>query len=337
VRLRNLGELSLLREVRARFGTRGKGLITGIGDDAAVIAPSKESLLLTSDMMVEDVHFDLSYITPFQLGFKIVSVNVSDIYAMSGRPYYLIMDLAMTGDTDTGFVDAFFRGVDRALKRYGLILIGGDLSSSKKGLVIAATVIGRVRRPVLRSGARPGDRIYVTGNLGDSACGLEILKRIRRHVPFEELRELKKELKDIKERLSLIGLKWDIARRLMSKHIFSEVFPFRVRKATSMMDISDGLFIDLTRLCEESRVGARVYLKRIPLSNALKKACSILNLDPYLIATTGGEDYELLFTAPPEKRIDAFCIGEIIKEGMYLVDENGLERPLLSGGYQHWH
>lgn len=336
MRLYNVGELALLEKIRNRFGKRGKGLLTGIGDDAAVIAPFKDRLLITSDMMVEGVHFDLSYTTPFQLGYKIVSVNVSDIYAMSGIPEYLLLDLAIKEDMDIGFLRSFFNGINRALKRFNLILVGGDLSSSKEGIAVAVTVTGRAKRPILRSGARPGDKIYVTGNLGDSACGLEILKRINRPVPFEDKRSLSVALKEIKGRLHQMGLRWEIARPLIKKHLFTDVLPRLITKATSMIDISDGLFIDLMRLCDESRVGASIYMNRIPLSVTLKKACSILNLDPYKIATTGGEDYELLFTAPETEKVDAFCIGEITKKGRYLVDERGIERPLRAGGYQHW-
>lgn len=338
MRLSNIGELSLLKEIRDRFHKRGKGLITGIGDDAAVIAPTKEKILLTSDMMVEGVHFDLSFITPFQLGYKIVSVNVSDIYAMSGKPEYLLLDLAMDEDTDIEFVSDFFKGLKKALDDYDVIIAGGDLSASREGIIITATIIGKSRFPLLRSGARPGDKIYVTGYLGDSACGLEILKRLKRHVPFEDRKELKEEFKYITERLSQIGLRWEDVRPLIKRHLFSKVYMYKITSATAMMDISDGLFIDLSRLCDESRVGAKIYLSKLPLSKALKRVCSILDLDPYSFATRGGEDYELLFTAPKgEKIIDAYCIGEIIREGRIFVDEAGVEKALEPAGYEHWH
>lgn len=337
MRLSNIGELSLLEDIRDRFRKKRKGLIKGIGDDAAVIAPFKERLLLTSDMMLEGIHFDLSFVTPYQLGYRIVSVNVSDIYAMSGKPEYLLLDLAMKADTDSGFVNDLLKGLRKALDDYDVILAGGDLSASKEGIVISATVVGRCKTPVLRSGARPGDRIYVTGYLGDSACGLEILKRLKRPVPIEDKKRLKREIKQITERLSQIGLSWDEARLLIKRHLFPRVHPYKVRSATAMMDISDGLFMDLMRLCDESRVGARIYLNKLPLSRALKRACSVLDLDPDELATSVGEDYELLFTAPSgDTGINAFCIGEIIKDGRFLVDRMGVERILRSKGYEHW-
>ena len=341
MRLSNVGELALLRIIRERFRKRAKGLITGIGDDAAVIASSKERLLLTSDMMIEGVHFDLSYTTPFQLGYRIVSVNVSDIYAMAGIPEYLLLDLAMGRDTDTGFVDSFLKGIKSASRRYGVILVGGDLSSSGGGLVIAATIIGRAKKPVLRSGARIGDMVYVTGSLGDSACGLEILRRLKMTIPFEDKKILMRMMGDIKDRLNEMGLEWEIAGPLMKRHLMNAPRCLdrssKISKvATAMMDISDGLFIDLVRLCDESKVGARIYLNKIPLSRSLTRACSVMNLDPYRLATTGGEDYELLFTAPKGEQVKAFCIGEITRRERIFVDVSGIERPLKPEGYQHW-
>lgn len=335
MRLSDLGELSLIREIRGRFRKKRRGLITGIGDDAAVIAPFKDKLLLTSDMMIEGIHFDLSYTTPFQLGYKIIAVNVSDIYAMAGIPEYVILDLAMSKGTEKGFIDSFFRGVKKASKRYGVILIGGDVSASKV-IVVAATVIGRSKSPVLRSGARPGDSIYVTGNLGDSACGLEILKKLKRFIPLEDKTLMSKELGRINKDLLRMGLEWNTVRPLIKRHLLTDVSPHNIKKATAMIDISDGLFIDLNRLCDESRVGARIYLDKIPLSKALRKTCSIMSLDPYRFATTGGEDYELLFTSPEVKVSGAFCIGEITRQGRFFVDERGIERPLRPEGYQHW-
>ncbi len=335
MKLNNVGELALLREIRDSFRKRDKGLITGIGDDAAVIAPFKERLLITSDMMVEGVHFDLTYTTPFQLGYRSVAVNVSDIYAMAGVPGYLFLDLAIRKNTDMRFVESFFMGVKRALNRFGVILAGGDLSSSRE-IVVVATVTGKAKQPVLRSGAMPGDRIYVTGSLGESACGLEILKRLRVQIPFEDRDKLQNELKHIKKRLSKIGLEWETARPLIKRHLFTGLRQYPMYPATAMMDVSDGLFIDLMRLCDESKVGARIDVRKIPISKALKKACSILKLDPYRLVTSGGEDYELLFTASPGRKFKALCIGEVTSVERSFIDDRGFERPLKAEGYQHW-
>lgn len=286
-----------------------------------------QDLLMTTDMMVEGIHFDASFITPYQLGFKIVSVNVSDIHAMGGRPRFVLLDLAVAGETDEDYIESFFDGVEKAMERYRLTLIGGDLSSSRSDTAVSATLIGYVKKPVLRSGARAGDRIYVTGTLGDSGCGLELLKIIHRPVFIER--------GDVADH----PLKWKTMRPLVMRHLMPEARDSRRvrRNATAMIDISDGLCIDLSRICDESGVGARLYLERIPLSSEMKRAAAFLGLDPYLLATAGGEDYELLFTAPPGKKIDAYCIGEITVSDRVVVGGDARERPFTAEGYRHWH
>ena len=327
MRVAEIGELSLLKRIRDRFRVRSRDVIAGIGDDAAVIAPLDQNLLLTTDMMVEGVHFDLRFTTPYQLGFKIVSVNVSDIYAMGGRPRFVLLDLGLDGETDDSFIESFCAGMEEAMGRYGLILVGGDLSSSRYGKVVSATLIGYGKRPVMRSGASPGDRIYVTGALGDSACGLELLKTIEKPIALESGEKLDK------------PLKWSIMRPLLFRHLLPEARNTRrfIAAATAMIDISDGLFIDLSRLCQESGVGAKVYLRCLPISNQLKKAASALGFDPYRFATTGGEDYEILFTASPRKKVNAWCIGEITQAGRMVVDLENQVKPFSPEGYRHWH
>jgi thiamine-monophosphate kinase len=321
MKLSEKGELSLLEAIRSKFPTRSKTVITGIGDDAAVLKPD---LLVTTDMMLEGVHFDLRLITPFQLGFKLISVNVSDIYAMGGRPSFILLGIAVPGRTEDAFIQRFFDGVKAAIRLYKLSLVGGDVSSSKKDMVVSATLLGYAKKPIGRSGAKPGDRIYVTGNLGDSACGLELLKKINRQVEFD------KPLNS--------PLRWNVMKPLLKKHLMPQaVNPGKFAKAaTAMIDLSDGLFIDLTRLCIESNVGAKIYKSRIPVSNSMKTASAFLGLDPFRLAVAGGEDYELLFTAPPRKRPGAICIGEITESGMLVVDEYGAEKPFAPEGYQHF-
>lgn len=327
MRLSEIGELALLEGIRQKFNARSGKILAGIGDDAAVIRPNAQNLLLTTDMMTEGIHFDLSLITPYQLGFKIVSVNVSDIYAMAGSPAFLLLAMAVNKNTHDEFLEAFFEGVRKALNIYRVKLIGGDLSASRKDMVISATLAGYARVPVLRSGARPGDRIYVTGNLGDSACGLALLRLIKRPVALEAGDKTDK------------PLKWQIMHPLIKRHLLPEaVKPKKFYKgATSMIDISDGLFIDLMRICDASRVGAKIYMKDIPVSLQMKKAALFLELDPYKLATSGGEDYELLFTASPAKKVDAECIGEITTSERVFVDMDNKEKLLTSEGFEHWH
>lgn len=327
MKLTEIGELTLLKEIRTRFSCRVKDIIAGIGDDAAVIVPPEQSLLLTTDIMAEGIHFNLDFVTPYQVAFKLVTSNVSDIYAMGGTPRFMLLNMAMGKDTDEEFVISFFKGLKKAMDLYRIKLIGGDLSSSRSGHVVSATLTGHVKKAVMRSGARPGDRIYVTGNLGDSACGLELLKLINRQLYLED------------EDKTNSPLKWPVMKPLVERHLLPVARdPKKLRGlATAMIDISDGLFIDLLRICDESRVGARVYLKQIPLSSSMKKASASLGIEPYRLATSGGEDYELLFTAPRNRKVAAVCVGEITEAKRVIVDADKNERALLPEGYQHWH
>jgi thiamine-monophosphate kinase len=325
MKLSDVGELSLLEILRKRFGKKSKAVKLGIGDDSAVIRPKGPHQLLTTDMMVEDVHFDLSWTTPFQLGFKLVSVNVSDIFAMGGKPEYLLLNFSAGKDATLTFFDGFFDGIETAMKKYRISLIGGDISSSEK-VVVSATVLGYAGNYLPRKGARPGDRLYVTGNVGDAACGLGLMKIIRKKVAIERGEEGK------------FPLPWDIVSPLIERHLMPTARdPHGFNKtATAMIDISDGLMIDLSRLCKESRVGALVYTDKIPLSNELKKAAVYLGLSPLDLALGGGEDYELLFTAPGGMKDKGLCIGEIIRSGLFLVNEKGQKRNAPIKGYQHF-
>ncbi len=325
MKLSQVGELSLLGVLQKRFGKRGPGVLAGIGDDCAVVRPGGRNLLLTTDMMVEGVHFDMRWTTPFQLGFKLVSVNVSDVYAMGGRPQFLLLDFSAGRDVEVGAFRRIFDGVEKAAQRYGVSLIGGDISSSPK-IVLSATVTGYASRFISRGGARVGDRIYVSGFLGDSGCGLQLLKRINRTVEIERRKKID------------CGLPWEVALPLIRRHLMPvAVNPERFAgKATSMIDVSDGLLIDLSRICGESGVGARLYAERLPMSRQLRKAAEYLKTDPLRFVFGGGEDYELLFTAPCNRKVDAFCIGEITDSGMTLVDETGQMESLAVKGYEHF-
>lgn len=326
MKLSELGELSLLERIRERFKVGAKDLIAGIGDDAAVVIPRDMPLLMTTDMMTEGIHFDLAFTTYFQLGFKIISVNVSDIYAMGGTPRFVLLDLSAPKDTDGEMVESFFAGLEKAMALYHVKLIGGDLSAAKCGLTISATLVGYARKPLLRSGARPGDCIYVTGNLGDSACGLALLKIINRPVAIEAGEKADK------------PLRWSTMQSLVRSHLMPEARnPGTLAKAaTAMIDLSDGLFIDLSRLCNESGVGARIYMRQLPISAPMRKAAAALGLDSDALATSGGEDYELLFTAPSNRKVDAVLIGEVTESERVFVGRNGEKRPLSPEGYRHW-
>ncbi len=351
MRLSEIGELSLVKTIRKKFSQKSKNILIGIGDDAAAIRCHGKYLLAATDMMVESVHFDLNFTSPFQLGFKLISVNASDIYAMGGTPQYALLDIAMNKNTEESFIKKFFDGIGAAAKLYGISLIGGDISSSKSGITVAASLIGYALKPVKRSGARPGDKIYVTGYLGDAACGLEILKRIRRPVPLGNNSERTTVRAGLPRpyKLLQLGLTWNMVRPLLKRHLMPLARNPKslARHATAMIDISDGLFIDLLRLCDESKVGARIYVERIPVSPHMKKVSSALGLNSFNLATSGGEDYELLFTAPEASPIPALlrrgagavkitCIGEIAKRSRVVVDSDGEEQKLRACGYEHF-
>jgi thiamine-monophosphate kinase len=324
--LSEAGELALIEILRKRFRKKPRRLVLGIGDDSAVIRTDKDrNVLLTTDMMVEGVHFDFRWTTPFQLGFKLVSVNVSDIYAMGGKPEFFLLNFAAPGNTDVAFFSRLFDGIKKAANVYALSLVGGDVSSSDK-VVLSATVTGHASRVLRRKGAKPGDRIYVSGFLGDAACGLEIMKRIKRPVEIE------------RDKKAGFGLEWTAALPLIRRHLMPRAVrpdPF-IGKARAMIDVSDGLLIDLSRLCRESGVGAVIYAERIPVSGALRKAAAYLGVDADEMALAGGEDYELLFTAREDKEIRAFCIGEIVSSGMRIIDAGGRIHGVPVRGYQHF-
>ncbi|MGC2062729.1 MAG: thiamine-phosphate kinase [Thermodesulfovibrionales bacterium] len=334
MKLAEAGELHLVERLRKRFSESSTdragtaGLILGIGDDAAAIRPNRlhrPHLLLTTDMMVEGVHFDLRWTTPFQLGYKLVSANVSDIYAMGGSPEYLLLNFAGPGSLDLQQYDRFFDGVAEALRKYSIQLIGGDMSSSDR-IVLSATAVGSASRIIRRCGARQGEFIHVTGQLGDAAAGLAIMRNLRKQIQIE------------RGAVPNIQLPWDIIEPVIRRHLMPDaVRPDTfVKRATAMMDISDGLLIDLGRLCKESKVGARIWVDRLPLSQGLIEASSLLKISPIDLALNGGEDYELLFTASAAVIPGATCIGEIVRSGLKVVGPDGKQMKQRPKGYEHF-
>lgn len=344
MKLSQIGELPLLEQIRKRFEKHSSHVLIGIGDDAALIKASNENLLITTDMMVEGIHFNLNFITPYQVGFKLVSVNVSDIFAMGGKPKFLLLNIAMTKSTDKTVFDTFLDGVNKAMNLYGISLVGGDISASYEGISVSVTVIGYTKKYIKRSGAKVGDRIYVTGNLGDSACGLELLKKIKKPIdipltlPSPSSTSLLSWLSALRSMLSAKELYWHDIEPLLRRHLMPVARDPKSfsRNATSMIDISDGLLIDLSRICDESNVGARIYTENIPLSSELKKVSSYLGISPIKLALSGGEDYELLMTIPAEKKIKATYIGDIAESGRVIVDILKREQTFIAEGYQHF-
>ena len=280
MKLSRLGEFGLIERVR-RTTVQSPGVSLGIGDDAAWVQTSSGSCLVTTDLLIEGVHFDLKWTSLYALGHKALAVNMSDIAAMGGRPFYVLLSLGIPLTLESGDVDEFYRGLRRLAAKSGVALVGGDMSIAKS-LLISACLIGQARhRPITRAGARVGDDIYVTGTLGDSALALKLLKN-----------------KSTKLRLPA-------AKFLLSRHHFPTVrlqaglMLARDKLARAMIDVSDGLLQDLGHICKASHTGAIIMEEMLPLSRAYH---SLVGRDGTRHALTGGEDYELLFCARRKDR-----------------------------------
>ncbi|MBF0463751.1 MAG: thiamine-phosphate kinase [Nitrospirae bacterium] len=325
-----MGELSLVKHIRESFFKPVDGLVAGIGDDAAVLKPPDGCLVVTTDALMEGVHFDLTYCSLYQVGYKLVSVNVSDIYAMGARPLYMLLSLSIPPQSAVSTnIEEFLSGMRSALDIYNAALVGGDVTSSRSGLALSATIIGvSEKTPVMRNGAKPGDRVYVTGSLGDSAAGLHALRKLGKVVRIEN-----------SETIDDFPLSWNILKPLINRHLMPAVKQLpSTEHISSMMDISDGLAMDLRRLCGESGVGSRIYEKNLPISVEMTALCRYLDLNPLDLCLCGGEDYELLFTSSScDSVTDAVYIGEIVQgDSVIIVTQNSSETELKDCGYDHF-
>jgi thiamine-monophosphate kinase len=329
MRLSDIGEFGLIERIRRSFAKRSIHAPVSIGDDAAALLLSPGTMLLaTTDMLIEGVHFDLATADYFSLGWKSAAVNLSDIAAMGGAPRFCLAALALPNGTTVEEVREFYRGFMRPARKHGVLLVGGDTCRSKHGLVVTITVLGEAKRPqvITRAGARPGDLVFVTGTLGDSGAGLELLKRKtgagRRSSGAGTL--IERHLRPVPR------IAW--GRKLAESGCVS-----------SMIDVSDGLSSDLGHLCEESAVGAEILEERLPLSAALRKVTGLRHSAAWY-ALSGGEDYELLFTVRPDKRkkllslrIPATEIGRITRaKERTLILPGGTKAPLVPSGYDHF-
>jgi thiamine-monophosphate kinase len=327
--LREIGEFGLINQIRRWMTPSDPALLQGIGDDVAVIEMRGKVLLVTTDILIEGIHFDRAWIDPYRLGKKALMVNLSDIAAMGGVPKYFLISLGLPKNLSLSFISLFYRGLKEGTKRFQVDLIGGDTSLSQK-IVINICLLGEGKRGELlfRRGVKVGNDLFVSGTLGNAALGLKILQK-------EGFMGRPKGL--IEKHLSpspRIELGQALARH---------------RLATAMIDVSDGLLIDTTHLLEESGVGARIWEDRIPLSRSYRKWIHSYSKDFYQVALTGGEDYELLFTASPEKKkkistlalsskIPITWIGEILpqKEGFHIIRRDGKEYSPGRLGFEHF-
>ena len=285
--LKQLGEFGLIERLRSRLNTRSPRVKKGIGDDCAVFSTHPNTVQLTStDALIESIHFDLKTISPKQLGRKAMAVNISDIAAMGGTPYLALISLGLPPSTSTEFIDKLYSGLQTICDSHKIELAGGDTVASPKHLFINVCVLGEAyrNRVFYRTGAKPGDQVFVTGNLGDSAMGFRILMAKN------------KNFGTAKHKNALIKKHLEPIPRVKESNLLAK----SRLKVTSMIDISDGLTQDLGHLCAKDNLGANLYENSLPVSEALYNVCLQKRYDPTTWALQGGEDYELLFTIKPE-------------------------------------
>lgn len=336
--LNQLGEFGLIDHLTNKFQVKISSTIKGIGDDAAVLFVSdEESMLISTDLMIEGVHFNLMYMPLKHLGYKSVAVNVSDICAMNGVAEQITVSLAVSSRFPVEALEELYSGIRLACENYNIDLVGGDTSTSLTGLMISITAIGRAktREIAYRSGAKENDLLVVTGDLGGAYIGLQVLEREK---------EVYKANPSIQPDLD--GHDYIIERQLKPEARKDIIGFLKVLDVvpTSMIDISDGLASEILHLCKSSNVGCHVYDEKIPIDAQTSMAAIDFNLDPNTCALNGGEDYELLFTIAQSDfdkikgNPNMTVIGHMTDatDGIYYIDKNGSAIELTAQGWNHF-
>lgn len=332
--LATLGEFGLIDHLTSSIKLNQPTTHTGVGDDAAVIDAGDKYMLLTTDLLLEGIQFDLTYTPLRHLGYKAVVANIMDIYAMNGTPTQLTISLGISKRFSVEMLDELYDGIRLACETYQVDLVGGDTTSSLTGLAISVSVVGFVDKDKItyRSGAKANDLICVSGNLGAAFMGLQILEREKQVFAGNN-----------KVQPQLEGFDYVLKRQLKPearKDIVDQLRELGIQP-TSMIDLSDGLASDLMQIAKSSKAGVRIYLEKIPIASETFRAGEELNFDPAIAALNGGEDYELLFTIPIEKHDEVKnlggidVIGHITAEskGNYIVTPDGGEIPLQAQGW----
>lgn len=332
----SIGEFSLIDRITDSFPPVNSSTIKGVGDDAAVMRYTDTDVLVTTDMLLEGVHFDLTYVPLKHLGYKSAVVNFSDIYAMGGTPRQIVVSLGISRRFAVEHIDALYDGLRTACQVYGVDLVGGDTTASRQGLVISVTCIGEAPKDgiIYRDGAKDTDLICVSGDLGAAYMGLQLLEREK--IASAGQTDFRPKF-DGKEYLVERQLKPEARRDIVTKLAEAGIRP------TSMIDVSDGLSSELLHICTKSHTGCRVYEDRIPIDYQTAVMAEELGMNLVTAALNGGEDYELLFTVPladHEKVKDMSgikVIGHITKEslGCALITRDGTELPLRAQGFNH--
>ncbi|MEO8852631.1 MAG: thiamine-phosphate kinase [Ginsengibacter sp.] len=329
-----LGEFGLIEHLTKNNEIRNASTIVSVGDDAAVMDHFGKQTVITTDMLIEGIHFDLMY-TPFKhLGYKSVIVNLSDVYAMNASPAQITMSVAFSNRFSVEGLDEFYEGVYAACDKYNVDLVGGDTSSSQKGFIICVTAIGEVaqNKYVTRSGAKKGDLICVSGELGGAFLGLTLLEREKKI--FLETKGVQP---DLENQDYIVGriLKPEARRDIIEFFAEKEIMP------TAMIDISDGLSSEILHICKQSEAGCVLYEEKIPVNDIARQFAYKLELDPTACALSGGEDYELLFTVDQNdfdkisSNPQISIVGYITEkeEGSVIITRGGNKYPLTAQGW----
>jgi len=332
----SLGEFGLIEHLTKNIEIQNASSIVGVGDDAAVIDHFGKQTVISTDLLVEGIHFDLIYTPLKHLGYKSVIVNLSDIYAMNATPTQILLSLGISNRFSVEALDEFYEGVYAACEKYNVDLLGGDTTSSQKGFIISITAIGEVTpdKYVKRSTAKKGDLLCVSGDLGAAYVGLLFLEREKKI--FLESPGVQPDLED---ESYVIGrmLKPEARKDIVEFFEQNQVTP------TSMMDISDGLSSEILHICRDSDLGCVLYEEKIPIHEEMRKAVYKFEMDPTACALSGGEDYELLFTVA-QSDYDKLVLNEQISvigymtepgQGSHIITKGGSKHPITAQGWNH--
>ncbi len=332
--IESLGEFGLIDHLTKNFETQSASTIVSIGDDAAVIDHFGKQTVITTDMLVEGIHFDLMYTPLKHLGYKSVVVNLSDVYAMNATPTHITLSIAFSNRFSVEALSEFYEGVYAACEKYQVDLIGGDTTSSQKGFVISVTAIGEIAadKIVKRSGAGKGDLLCVSGDLGSAYLGLTLLEREKKiYLENPEIQP------DLENEQYIVG-------RLLKPEARPDIIAFFEQAGilpTSMMDVSDGLSSEVLHICKQSNLGCVLHEDKIPVNDQARQYAYKLELDPTACALSGGEDYELVFTIP-QADYDKIVLNEQIsvigymtapEEGAHIVTKGGTTHKLTAQGW----
>ena len=359
-----LGEFGLIDHLTKGYENKNASTVYGVGDDCAVMHYPDKEVLVTTDMLMEGVHFDLTYIDLQHLGYKSAMVNISDIFAMNGTPRQMVVSIALSKRFKVEDLEDFYKGLRMACDKWGIDIVGGDTTSSYTGLAISITCIGEAAKEdiVYRNGAKETDLICVTGDLGGAYMGLQLLER-EKSVYYGQVEDIRKKMAEAKakgdnDRITLLqkdlenmrnfqpdfaGKEYLLERQLQPEargDVIAQLRDAGIRP-TAMMDISDGLSSELMHICEQSHCGCRVYEKNIPIDYQTAVQAEEFNMNLTTCAMNGGEDYELLFTVPigDHEKVEAMegvrQIGYITKEslGKFLITRDGQEFELKAQGW----